>query len=98
MKKYLLLIVLLASVGNVAANEILSNSEVNAQWREKTVSVKGGGQAPDVLTLLKAFHQALPTWVVGEVLKQHAHPAKGTKRDGSTLLFEDNDTTPRTAI
>lgn len=91
MKKYLLLIVLLASVGNVAANEILSNSEVNAQWREKTVSVKGGGQAPDVLTLLKAFHQALPTWVVGEVLKQHAHPAKGTKRDGSTLLFEDND-------
>lgn len=37
MKKYLLLIVLLASVGNVAANEILSNSEVNAQWTGKEV-------------------------------------------------------------
>ena len=93
MKKYLLLIIMLASVGSVAAKELLCNSEVNAQWRKKTINVKGGGQAPDVLTLLKAFHQELPTWVVGEVLKQHAHPAKGTKRDGSTLLFEnfDND-------
>lgn len=91
MKKFLLLIMVLVYADSMTATEFLCNSEVNAQWRSKTISVKGGGQTPDVVTLLKAFHQALPTWVVGEVLKQHAHPAKGTKRDGSTLLFEDNN-------
>ena len=76
---------------SVAAAELLSNSEVNSQWRSKVIAVKDGGSAPGVMTLLRAFHQALPTWVVGEVLKQYDHPAKGTTRDGSMLLFEDHD-------
>lgn len=69
----------------------LSNSDVNDLWRTKTISVKGGGQAPDVVTLLKAFHQALPTWAVGKVLKQNDHPAKGTRRDGTALIHESLD-------
>lgn len=75
---------------SVAAAELLSNSEVNSQWRSKVIAVKDGGSAPGVMTLLRAFHHALPTWVVGEVLKQYDHPAKGTMRDGSMLLFEDH--------
>lgn len=85
-----LLSVLAASV-NMTAATFLSNSEVAEQWRGIIITVKNGGQNPDVVTLLKAFHKALPTWVVGEVLKQEAHPAKGTRFEGTTSIFEDHD-------
>lgn len=89
-KIFLSIIMLLAALG-MSAQKTLMNSEVNSQWRQKTISVRNGGQSPDVMTLLRAFHQALPTWVVGEVLKQQEKPVPGTKRNGTTLLYENND-------
>lgn len=90
MKKILLSLTCLLAL-TATASEILSNSEVAQQWRTKAIPVKNGGTSPDVVTLLRAFDKALPTWVVGEVLKQNDKPVKGTKRDGSSLLYEDND-------
>lgn len=90
MKKILLSLTCLLAL-TTTASEILSNSEVAQQWRTKAIPVKNGGTSPDVVTLLRAFDKALPTWVVGEVLKQNDKPVKGTKRDGSSLLYEDND-------
>ena len=76
-----------AGNGNALA---LNNAKVDSLWRQKTISVKNGGQAPDVMTLLRAFNEALPTWVVGEVLEQQKKPVPGTKRNGTTLLYENN--------
>ena len=91
MRKIFLSIIMLLTAIAMSAQKTLMNSEVNSQWRQKTISVKNGGQAPDVMTLLQAFHQALPTWVVGEVLKQQENPVSGTKRNGTTLLYENNE-------
>lgn len=73
------------------ARETLGNGDIAAQWRTKSIKVKNGGKAPSVVTLLKAFQENFPTWVVGEILNQNDHPVKGTKRNGSTLLYENND-------
>lgn len=73
------------------AQETLSNSEVNSQWRTKQLNVKNCGQTPDVVTLLKAFNQTLPTWVVSEVLKQADHPAKRTRKSGTADIFDSED-------
>ena len=81
-----------------SAAEPLSNSEVDARWRKTAIKVAGGGASPNVVTLLKAFHQTLPTWVVGEVLDQNDHPAKGTKRNGSTLILESDEEDEMTII
>ena len=75
--------------GCVVAQTYKSNSEVNSQWRQKNIAVKNGGQTPDVVTLLKAFHQALPTWVVEQVLEQADHPAKGTRKSGTADIYDD---------
>ena len=91
MKKILLSLTMLMLTITVSAQSFNSNSDVNSQWRTKTIHVKGGGKTPDVVTLLKAFHKEMPTWVVGEVMKQYANPAKGTKRTGSTLLLENDE-------
>lgn len=77
-----------AGSGNALA---LNNAKVDSLWRQKAISVKNGGQAPDVMTLLRAFNEALPTWVVGEVLGQQKKPVPGTKRNGTTLLYENNE-------
>lgn len=76
-----------AGSGNALA---LNNAKVDSLWRQKAISVKNGGQAPDVMTLLRAFNEVLPTWVVGEVLEQQKKPVPGTKRNGTTLLYENN--------
>ena len=76
-----------AGSGNALA---LNNTKVDSLWRQKAISVKNGGQAPDVMTLLRAFNEVLPTWVVGEVLEQQKKPVPGTKRNGTTLLYENN--------
>ena len=91
MKKTIVCFLMLMTASQLAAQDFLSNSEVDSLWRNTTITVKGGGLRPDVVMLLEAFHKALPTWVVGEVMKQHAHPAKGTKRNGSTTLLESHD-------
>ena len=88
--KLLLTIIMLAFAGSMNAQKYKSNTDVNNEWRSKTIAVKNGGQTPDVMTLLKAYHKALPTWVVGEVLKQNARPAKGTRYDGSAMIWEDD--------
>ena len=80
------IMVLMAFAGSSSAQKTLDNSEVNSQWRTKRISVKDGGQTPDVVTLLRAFHQALPTWAVNQVLKQADHPAKGTRQSGTAAI------------
>ena len=94
MRKTIISLIMLTIAANMAAQDFLSNSEINRQWRQKTISVKNGGQTPDVVTLLRAFHQTLPAWVVGEVLKQADHPAKGTRQSGTASIWdgeEDDD-------
>jgi hypothetical protein len=91
MRKTILSLILLTFAANMAAQDFLSNSEISSQWRQKTITVKNGGQAPDVVTLLKAFHQALPAWVVGEVLKQADHPAPTTRKSGTADIYDAED-------
>ena len=86
MRKIFLSIIVLLTAVSMSAKTTLINSEIDSLWRQTTISVKNGGQAPDVMTLLSAFHQALPTWVVGEVLEQQKKPVPGTKRNGTTLF------------
>ena len=90
-RRLLFSVACLSAVLTAGAVETLTNSEVDARWRKTTIKVRNGGQSPNVVTLLKAFHEALPTWVVGEVLKQNDHPAKGTRRDGSAVILDDHD-------
>lgn len=85
------IIVLIAFIGSNSAQNTLDNSEVNSQWRTKRISVKDGGQTPDVVTLLRAFHQALPTWAVSQVLKQADHPAKGTRQSGTAAIWDGEE-------
>ena len=91
MKKTIFTLTMLVCTISGAAQDFLSNSEINSQWRQKTIAVKNGGQAPDVVTLLRAFHQALPAWVVGEVLKQANHPAPNTRKSGTADIFDAED-------
>ena len=85
------IIVLIAFIGSNSAQNTLDNSEVNSQWCTKKISVKDGGQTPDVVTLLRAFHQALPTWAVSQVLKQADHPAKGTRQSGTAAIWDGEE-------
>ena len=91
MRKIFLSIIVLLTAVSMSARTTLINSDIDSLWRQTTISVKNGGQAPDVMTLLSAFHQALPTWVVGEVLDQQKKPIPGTKRNSTTLLYENNE-------
>ena len=94
MRKTIISLIMLTIAANMAAQDFLNNSEINRQWRQKTISVKNGGQTPDVVTLLRAFHQTLPAWVAGEVLKQADHPAQGTRQSGTASIWdgeEDDD-------
>ena len=95
MKKILVCLIsmLAMGAGSVKA-QTLDNADVNAQWFKTTIPVENGGQAPDVVKLLRAFHEAMPTWVTGEVLEQADHPAKGTRLSGSASIWdgkEDDD-------
>ena len=91
MRKTFLWIFLLITAVSTYAHELLSNAEVNAQWFRTTINVKNGGQAPDVVTLLRAFNEAMPTWVVGEVLEQADHPAKGTRQSGTASIWDGKE-------
>lgn len=91
MRKTIFFLIMLTFSANMSAQDLLSNSEISSQWRQKTITVKNGGQAPDVVTLLKAFHQALPAWVVGEVLKQADHPAPTTRKSGTADIYDAED-------
>ena len=91
MRKTFLWIFLLITAVSTYAHELLSNAEVNAQWFRTTINVKNGGQAPDVVKLLRAFNEAMPTWVVGEVLEQADHPAKGTRQSGTASIWDGKE-------
>ena len=82
---------MLALAGSMSAQNFKSNSDVSNEWRNKSIVVKNGGATPNVITLLKAFNQALPTWVVSQVLKQNDKPAKGTRKSGTAQIFDSND-------
>lgn len=95
MKKLLVCMISMLAVGAGSVKaQVLDNADVNAWWFKTTINVKNGGQAPDVVKLLHAFNEAMPTWVVGEVLEQADHPAKGTRQSGTALIWdgeEDDD-------
>ena len=91
MKKTFFTLVMMVMAIGINAHEFLDNADVNAQWRTKTINVKDGGQAPDVVKLLRAFNQAMPTWVVGEVLNQADHPAKGTRQSGTASIWDGEE-------
>ena len=91
MKKTFFTLVMMVMAIGINAHELLDNADVNAQWRTKTISVKDGGQAPDVVKLLRAFNQAMPTWVVGEVLNQADHPAKDTRQSGTASIWDGEE-------
>ena len=63
MRKTLISLIMLTIAANIAAQDFLNNSEINSQWRQKTISVKNGGQTPDVVKLLRAFNEVMPTWL-----------------------------------
>lgn len=45
-----------------------TNSEISKQWRKQNIKVKGGGEKPNVITLMKAFNDKYHTWPVAEVI------------------------------
>ena len=77
-------------MGAVSATA-MDNSAINNQWRKKTISVKGGGDAPGIITLLKAFNGQYNVWSVGEVLKQADNPAPTTRQNGTALIYDSDD-------
>ena len=85
------IIMLTAFTGSSSAQNTLDNSEVNSLWRTKKLSVKNGGNTPDIVTLLRAFYQAMPTWAVSQVLKQADHPAKGTRQSGTAAIWDGEE-------
>ena len=91
MRKTLISLIMLTIAANIAAQDFLSNSEINSQWRQKTISVKNGGQTPDVVKLLRAFNEVMPTWTVSQVLKQADHPAKGTRQSGTAVIWDGEE-------
>ena len=91
MRKTLISLIMLTIAANMAAQDFLSNSEINSQWRQKTISVKNGGQTPDVVKLLRAFNEVMPTWTVSQVLKQADHPAKGTRQSGTAVIWDGEE-------
>lgn len=91
MKKSILSLILLTISVSIHAQTTQMNSDVHRQWRTKTIRVVNGGKTPDIVTLLRAFHQEHPTWVVGEVLDQADHPAKGTRQSGTASILEAED-------
>ena len=91
MKKSILSLILLTISVSIYAQSTQMNSDVHRQWRTKTIRVVNGGKTPDIVTLLRAFHQEHPTWVVGEVLDQADHPAKGTRQSGTASILEAED-------
>ena len=92
MKRFLVYMIsmLAVGVGGMKA-QVMDNADVNARWSKTTINVKNGGQAPDVVKLLRAFNEAMPTWVVREVLKQADHPAKGTRQSGTASIWDGKD-------
>ena len=91
MRKTLISLIMLTIAANIAAQDFLNNSEINSQWRQKTISVKNGGQTPDVVKLLRAFNEVMPTWTVSQVLKQADHPAKGTRQSGTAVIWDGEE-------
>lgn len=91
MRKTILSILVLAVAQSVAAQNFLSHSDFNKDWRYKPITVENGGQAPGVVTLLKAFQQTWPTWVANEVIKQANKPAPTTFKSGTATIYESED-------
>jgi hypothetical protein len=40
--------------------QVMDNADVNAKWSKTTINVKNGGQAPDVVKLLRASTRRCP--------------------------------------
>ena len=88
MKRILTCLIVMLACGSMAA---MDNAEIEKLWRKTPIAVKDGGQTPDVVTLLRSFHNAMPTWVVAQVLDQAIRPAQGTRRNGSATIYEDKE-------
>ena len=65
MRKTIFTLLMLAVAIGMSAHELLSNAEVDAQWRTKTISVKNGGQSPNVVMLLDDYKKPFPQMEIG---------------------------------
>ena len=68
-RTFYLAALVLCTLTAMAEENYVGNSDINAQWRKREIKVKGGSKAPSIMTLLKAFQGAMPTWSVGKVIK-----------------------------
>ena len=84
MKRIILcLISVLALAVGTEAQEHMSTTKLKAQWKKQPVKVTDGGQTPDVVTLLKAFNDQYPTWVISEILKREPAVKDGDQWESS---------------
>ena len=76
-RTFCLAVLVLCTMTAMAEENYVGNSDINAQWRKREIKVKGGSKAPSIMTLLKAFQGAMPTWSVGKVIKHGTQTPDG---------------------
>ena len=76
-RTFCLAALVLCTLTAMAEENYVGNSDINAQWRKREIKVKGGSKAPSIMTLLKAFQGAMPTWSVGKVIKHGTQTPDG---------------------
>jgi hypothetical protein len=68
--------------------------KIGLGWAKKTIKVPNGGQAPDIVTLTKAFNSVWPTYVVSGILKKAKNPkfteVKDNECGGGTVVDRRN--------
>lgn len=67
----------LCTMTAMAEGNYMDNSAIDAQWRKREIHIKGGSKAPSIMTLLKAFQGAMPTWSVEQVIKHGTQTPDG---------------------
>ena len=77
LKTFCLVALVLCTVTALAERNYFDNSTIDAQWRKREIKIKGGSKAPSIMTLLKAFHGAMPTWSVEQVIKHGTQTPDG---------------------
>ena len=56
------------------AAQNVTPQQLAEKWSEKAIAVKGGGEAPDVVTLLQAFSKVWSTQAVNNLLAEASDP------------------------
>lgn len=68
--------------------------EAGRSWASRPIKVKGGGNAPDIVTLTKAWNDVWKVYVVSGILKRAANPkftqAKDPEYNSETIVDRKN--------